>query len=538
MIGNLLIVDDELDILEGLSELFKVELPEITVFAVNNARKALALLDSIHFDVVLTDINMPKMDGISMFKKIRESWPQCRVIFLTGYRDFDHLYEINQFKDVMYLLKSETNENLLNTVKSSFKSITKMMSDDKELVLDDKIKDVQQKYLSTEMARRISQNWEIEIDFLEEYTKVRNLFPKEPLFTFFFQFDTVDWVLNSRENIKKHLRENCQKFFPSSMNVSIQWVSHYQGLLLIQLPGFDLSKKEFIHSQYIKAAGATMYLQEKLLMAYKESFSFLTSTDLVYFTELPKRFKKLLSFSYLILNNRKQTIFKLEDVSSDKDSVDQGSYNFQEILSELKISIDTRDNLKFEGLVGKILFFILSTENIKEIQTLYHGSMSILYSTLIKFNAIKGDDNLIFQPYETNQQAEKSILEFSYMISTLFENKGESDRLSEISNQVKKYVKNNLNSDLSLIRLADICFLNPAYLSRVFKQFTGEKISDYISRKRIELSKEQLKNSQIKIKDIGINVGYVTPHSFTRFFKKNVGMTPKEYREIHGVSYE
>lgn len=175
MIGNLLIVDDELDVLEGLSELFKIELPEITVFSVNNARKALVLLDTVHFDVVLTDINMPKMNGISMFKKIRESWPMCRVIFLTGYKDFDYLYEINQYKDVIFLLKSETNENLLNAVRKSFQSISEMMRDNETFLLDRKIRNVQQKYLSSEMARKINQDTAIEVEFLSEYVKMDRL---------------------------------------------------------------------------------------------------------------------------------------------------------------------------------------------------------------------------------------------------------------------------------------------------------------------------------------------------------------------------
>lgn len=536
MIGNLLIVDDELDVLEGLSELFKIELPEITVFSVNNARKALVLLDTVHFDVVLTDINMPKMNGISMFKKIRESWPMCRVIFLTGYKDFDYLYEINQYKDVIFLLKSETNENLLNAVRKSFQSISEMMRDNETFLLDRKIRNVQQKYLSSEMARKINQDTAIEVEFLSEYVKTLNLSIDAPLFVFFFRIDSLDISNRNRVSINKHFNEYSQEYFPRKLRVTIQWVTQNQGLILIQSSDIDITSKDDIYSHYIKATGATMYLQEKLLMSHNESFSIMTSIELNYLSQIPKIYKKLLSFSYLILSNREQTIIKLEEVINYNNTLSNELFDLQKFLSDFKIAIDTRNKLVFENLIGKLLFFILSSKHINQVQTAYNGTMSIIYSTLIKFNISKRNNNYIFPSFESIQQAEQSILEYSKLVSSLFESKGESERLAEITDRVKEYINSNISSDLSLIKLADICFLNPAYLSRVYKQYTGETISEYISRKRIENSKNQLIKPQLKIKEIGNSVGYITPHSFTRFFKKNVGMTPKEYRERNGIN--
>lgn len=536
MIGNLLIVDDELDVLEGLSELFKIELPEITVFSVNNARKALVLLDTVHFDVVLTDINMPKMNGISMFKKIRESWPMCRVIFLTGYKDFDYLYEINQYKDVIFLLKSETNENLLNAVRKSFQSISEMMRDNETFLLDRKIRNVQQKYLSSEMARKINQDTAIEVEFLSEYVKILNLSIDAPLFVFFFRIDSLDISNRNRVSINKHFNEYSQEYFPRKLRVTIQWVTQNQGLILIQSSDIDITSKDDIYSHYIKATGATMYLQEKLLMSHNESFSIMTSIELNYLSQITKIYKKLLSFSYLILSNREQTIIKLEEVINYNNTLSNELFDLQKFLSDFKIAIDTRNKLVFENLIGKLLFFILSSKHINQVQTAYNGTMSIIYSTLIKFNISKRNNNYIFPSFESIQQAEQSILEYSKLVSSLFENKGESERLAEITDRVKEYINSNISSDLSLIKLADICFLNPAYLSRVYKQYTGETISEYISRKRIENSKNQLIKPQLKIKEIGNSVGYITPHSFTRFFKKNVGMTPKEYRERNGIN--
>lgn len=80
--GNLLIVDDEPDILESLEEMFKYESGlDIDVYVAKSATNAVRLLEKIKFDVVMTDIKMPGMNGIELFKLIKENWPKCRVIF-------------------------------------------------------------------------------------------------------------------------------------------------------------------------------------------------------------------------------------------------------------------------------------------------------------------------------------------------------------------------------------------------------------------------------------------------------------------------
>lgn len=115
---NLLIVDDEKRILMGLEELFRYEFDmDIGVYTANSAKKALELLNRVRFDVVLTDIKMPGMDGIALFEKIKENWPRCKTIFLTGYRNFDDIYRVINNNDVKYILKMEEDETIMDAVR-------------------------------------------------------------------------------------------------------------------------------------------------------------------------------------------------------------------------------------------------------------------------------------------------------------------------------------------------------------------------------------------------------------------------------------
>ncbi len=123
---NLLIVDDEIEILSWLEEMFRYEYErDIGVYVASSAMEAIELLNHLPFDVVLTDIHMPQMDGITMFHKIKKNWPNCKTVFLTGYHNFDDLYSILQLKDVRYILKSEPDEVIRQAVEEAFCDIEK-----------------------------------------------------------------------------------------------------------------------------------------------------------------------------------------------------------------------------------------------------------------------------------------------------------------------------------------------------------------------------------------------------------------------------
>jgi len=57
-------------------------------------------------------------------------------------------------------------------------------------------------------------------------------------------------------------------------------------------------------------------------------------------------------------------------------------------------------------------------------------------------------------------------------------------------------------------------------------------LSDYIEEARIRQAKLLLAAEELRVHEVGVRVGYESPHSFTRFFKKATGMTPQEYREF------
>jgi len=104
-----------------------------------------------------------------------------------------------------------------------------------------------------------------------------------------------------------------------------------------------------------------------------------------------------------------------------------------------------------------------------------------------------------------------------------------------IIRKVKEYIQNHPDGDLRLQALADVIHLHPIYLSHLFKQETGENLSDYVTCVRMNRAKQLLKETSLKVYDISRLVGYQSPKHFMLVFKKEVGMTPGSYRD-HAAS--
>lgn len=99
----------------------------------------------------------------------------------------------------------------------------------------------------------------------------------------------------------------------------------------------------------------------------------------------------------------------------------------------------------------------------------------------------------------------------------------------------KKFILENLESDVSLEKVAKKLGLNPSYFSQLFKQETSETFVRFRMRARMERAKELLLQSDIRIIDIPSRIGSNDHPHFTKTFKKYTGCSPSEYRAKMGV---
>lgn len=120
---SILIVEDEPIIRRGIASLIDFESLGIsTVQEVENGEQALEKIREEAPDILLTDINMPKMDGITLAQLVRSEYPQMRIIFLTGYDYVDYLLSAVKIGVEDYILKpiskSDVSEIIVKLVSS------------------------------------------------------------------------------------------------------------------------------------------------------------------------------------------------------------------------------------------------------------------------------------------------------------------------------------------------------------------------------------------------------------------------------------
>ena len=105
------------------------------------------------------------------------------------------------------------------------------------------------------------------------------------------------------------------------------------------------------------------------------------------------------------------------------------------------------------------------------------------------------------------------------------------EHTSELVNSVERYVKEHISEEIRRDDIAQAVYLNPAYLSRVYKEKRGISISDYITRTRLDLVKKYLRETELSITAIAYQTGYTSLPYLSRRFREETGMTPQEYRK-------
>ncbi|MEW9121893.1 MAG: AraC family transcriptional regulator, partial [Thermotaleaceae bacterium] len=101
----------------------------------------------------------------------------------------------------------------------------------------------------------------------------------------------------------------------------------------------------------------------------------------------------------------------------------------------------------------------------------------------------------------------------------------------ELIDRINTYIQNHYKEDLNLNRIAEVFYISPNYLSTLFNEKNHMSFRDYLQNLRIEEGKRYLRVTTAKVNDVAKKVGYKNTSYFVNVFRKNVGMTPNEYRK-------
>jgi len=147
----------------------------------------------------------------------------------------------------------------------------------------------------------------------------------------------------------------------------------------------------------------------------------------------------------------------------------------------------------------------------------------------VAVEALKGNaDDYIEKPVDI-KKAERIIADM--LLNNTPDQQRYSDDINGKIERVKSFLRRNYHKKVNLEDAAEIVCLSPKYLSRIFKENTGESFSEYRLRFKIEKAKELLEVTGQTVNEISYKMGYNNLESFIRIFKKLEGCTPTEFRD-------
>jgi len=171
---------------------------------------------------------------------------------------------------------------------------------------------------------------------------------------------------------------------------------------------------------------------------------------------------------------------------------------------------------------------------------LYYIFMDILLSSSKIIEEFGGDAKEVLSEYfdagkmlkdDSGIEKIRALLTSLLECVIAFRDAATGSKYSEIIVKSQEYIKKNYSDkDISLHTVAKEVSISPNHFSTIFSRETGETFISYITGVRIEQAKKLLKTTQLRTSDVGYEVGYNDTQYFSYVFKKQTGMTPKEFR--------
>lgn len=133
---------------------------------------------------------------------------------------------------------------------------------------------------------------------------------------------------------------------------------------------------------------------------------------------------------------------------------------------------------------------------------------------------------------ETVADLQKEITNTLLSVATLIQSKA-NNKSYDLSRNIMDFVDKHYEEiTLNVALIAEKLKITPTYMSKLFKEQTGEALPDYINKLRLKKAKELLKNENLSISEAAVKVGYLNSNALIRSFKKYEGVTPGQYKEI------
>jgi len=544
---RLLIVDDEPLIVHGLVDFIaQQERWPLEVYGALSAQEALAILDRHRMDIVISDIGMPEMDGLELQKKIVRRWPKCKIIFLTGFNDFDYVQEAMRHQGFDYVLKAEGDDAVVQALEKAIEQIKEDIRKEELILQADKQLKLAIPSLQKELLSHILQGDLHAVTRLDAFFAELNvpLAADAPVMMAMVRFDRFGRFHSIYD--RSLLSYSIQNIAQEVLTTSVRLVSvelDLSRMMWFMQPCRDEEGEGLRENALLYVGGCLELIQQTCKELLDMPLSFIMKEIAVSWSEvgdLYEEYNRLLSrglgmgSEFLWIYDEKTTM------SNGSRYTPFHSGQLRNRIDLMTLYLQSGQKEAFDGVLADVVAEggrFAGDPTIQ--QEIYYSLVPMFLSHL---NRLSGEERngLIDISRLTGPGAHVSWNEaMEYMkglSSAIFaESRGGMEREENVVvHKVQRYVQEHLGGDLSLVTIGDVIGHNSKYLSRLYKKATGEDLSGYISGTKLKKAQEMLKDTKMKIYEVSAAIGFLSEPYFYRFFRKATGMTPQDYRDLHG----
>ncbi|WFA08097.1 response regulator [Tissierella sp. Yu-01] len=532
---RVIIADDENRICRLIMKLIDWdELGMSIVGTANNGLEALELIEKESPDIVITDIRMPGYDGLQVIERAKAINKDLEFIIISGYSHFEYAKSAISYGVKDYLLKPINQEELLNTLLRVKGDIIKKkgyinLESEYKFTLENDRYIIRKSFLDNLI---ISDGNNFSHLTIEEINK-RYYFHFEPCFFQIIALRLDQLVDEDIFDINNIMERTLEAIYSSLRDAicDIEVIIKKNNSYILM--NYREEQKQMIKDNFSKVLAD---FDLKISQTKKVKLTIGFGKRVIKIKDIKTSYESAkLSIEDRIIKGIGELIHYGE-VITDKSSLNDMFLNFSRKFVKFVERLDR------EGIKRTLSEFKKEVHKIpiggREYKTLILDIANI-YDLTLKSNNIKIDyenkeykrlEDIVKESYSTEFLFDELLAYINTSLILLDEDMANKN-LGQIT-QAKEYIEANYMNSITLEDVGAYIGFNPSYFSSLFKKETGFSFVEYLSKIRMEKAKELLVESDLRIQDICLMVGYNDVKYFSKLFIKYTGLKPKEYRKI------
>lgn len=526
---NILLVDDETDVLEAMKKKIDWEaLGFCLAGTAENGQEALEMAEQLHVDVVMTDIKMPYMDGLTLCKKLKENYRNIKVVIYSGFDDFEFAREAVHLEAEEYLLKpisSKDMENVFGKIKKKLdeefnqhrnvnklyeyyrKSLPAMQEQFVMGVLEGKI--------TGERLKNMMETYELDLN--APYYVVVNLYAEAAVKE---QSEKTAQLLNfslrdmAEEYLKEKMSFYCINYLDEVIFIFMLQEDKEIENVLYHVDQICKMGSRVLDVQVTGAVGQPCNSLDTLLSSYQEAKT---------------------AMEYRTILGGSQVLYIKDIEPNPQDSVAFMEYDFQNLVRAVKIGDRKETDEAIQSFMDSLRNGCITPNQYQLIcMELSTELMKIGRSYKLRTKQIFGAGEHIpwqeLYKHLSVDELESWLREICNNLRHTLRHE-RSDSTIRLTEQAKAYIGEHYKeNDLSAETLCHQLNVSAAYFSTIFKKEVGLSFVAYLTKIRLEHAVELLRTTEDKTYVIAEAVGYTEPNYFSYVFKKQYGISPSKYR--------